>query len=242
MTQKIKLDIIIPVYNEGSKIVNVMKTIKSCVKTPFKVLICYDHDNDNTLEALRSYKDPGFEIMLAKNAGAGVHGAIMTGFQKSSANAVLVYPADDTHNADIIDTLYEKYENGYDIVAASRFVPGGCMKGAPWLKSLLVMISSFTLYHFAGMPIHDASNGFRLFSRKVLDNIKIESSLGFIYSIELLVKGHRMGYKICEVPSQWFERTSGKSRFRLTKWVPHYLRWYFYGFATTMLGKKKTEE
>ncbi|MBD3379114.1 MAG: glycosyltransferase [Candidatus Omnitrophica bacterium] len=233
-----ELDIIIPVYNEGDNIIPVLDALKNGVKTPFRVLICYDDENDNTLSALASYGDPGFGILKVRNRGKGPHGAVVTGFRESDAEAALVLPADDTYNAGIIDRMFEKFRDGCEIVAASRFIPGGCMKGAPWKKALLVRASAFTLHHFARLPVHDPSNGFRLFSRRTLDQIPIESSRGFIYSIELLVKAHRLGWKICEVPAKWYERTSGKSRFRLGDWMPAYLRWYFYAFATTFLGKK----
>jgi glycosyltransferase involved in cell wall biosynthesis len=234
----VKIDIIIPVYNEGKIIIDVLEALKINVDTVFRVLICYDHEEDTTLEALDTYPDPGFDVLRVKNRGKGAHGAVITGFKTSTAPAVLVFPADDTFNADMIDNMYEKFREGSEIVAASRFMPGGCMKGAPFMKDLLVRISAFTLYHFARLPVHDASNGFRLFSRKVIENIPIESEEGFVYSIELLVKCHRLNWKISEVPAKWIERTSGKSRFRLGKWLPSYLRWYFFAFATTYLGRK----
>lgn len=237
MNNDVKLDIVIPVYNEGGNIIGVMNALKTSVKTRFRVLICYDRDDDNTLEPLRSYPDPGFPIVTVKNRGKGVHEAIITGFEKSSADAVIVFPADDTYNADIIDLMFQKFKKGCDIVAASRFMPGGCMEGAPWLKNILVRTAAFTLYYLARLPVHDASNGFRLFSRKVLNEIEIESSEGFVYSIELLVKCHRQGWKIGEVPAKWYERTSGKSRFRLLKWIPAYLKWFFYAFFTFVSRK-----
>ena len=68
-----------------------------------------------------------------------------------------------------------------------------------------------------------------------IDSIAIESDRGFCYSIELLVKCHRLGWRIGEVPAQWFERAHGTSRFQVIKWLPAYLRWYGYAFATTYL-------
>ena len=236
------LDIIIPVYNEGENIITVLKALKEHVKTPFRVLIVYDHDNDNTLEALKAHPATGVDILKVKNKGHGAHGAIITGFEASTAEAVLVFPADDTYNAGIIDAMYEKFREGCDIVAASRFVPGGCMKGAPFLKDFLVRGAAFTLYHIARLPAHDPSNGFRLFSRRVLEEIKIESTEGFAYSIELLVKCHRLGWKIDEVPALWIERSSGKSRFKVVKWLPGYLRWYFYAFATNLFTRSSSSK
>ncbi len=80
------------------------------------------------------------------------------------------------------------------------------MVGCPWLKAVLVRVGNFTLYHLARLPTRDASYGFRLFSRRVLDDIVIESDRGFCYSIELLVKCHRLGWPIGEVPARWCAR------------------------------------
>ena len=159
----------------------------------------------------------------------------MAGFAASEAPFVLVFPADDDYNAGMLDAMVAKAAAGADIVCASRFIPGGSMVGCPWLKAVLVRASAFTLYHLARLPTHDASNGFRLFSRRLIRNVVVESDQGFCYSIELLVKCHRLGWPVAEVPARWFERRQGQSRFRVLSWLPAYLRWYAYAFATTFL-------
>ena len=230
-----ELDIVIPVYNEGNNITPMLDSVARHVKTPCRVLICYDRDEDNTLPVMRAYPQNSFSIQLVKNRGRGALGAVLTGFEESSAPAVLMYPADDDYNAPQIDRMMQKFREGCDIVVASRFIPGGCMKGCPWLKATLVRSSAFALYHLGRLPSRDPSNGLRIFSRRVLDTIPIESTVGFAYSIELLVKAHRLGWRIGEVPAEWHERRAGKSRFQVLKWVPQYLRWFSYGFATTYL-------
>ena len=232
-----ELDIVIPVYNEGENIVAVLESLKRGVRTPFRVLICYDREEDNTLTVLGKYAVEGFQLGLVKNRGKGALGAVLTGFADSTAPAVLVYPADDDYNAPRIDPMMAKFCEGCEIVVASRFVPGGCMKDCPWLKATLVRSSAFVLHHVARLPVRDPSNGLRIFSRRVLDSIVIESKVGFAYSIELLVKCHRLGWPIGEVPATWFERRAGKSRFQVLKWVPQYLVWFRYAFATTWLRK-----
>src|SRR5438445_7377082 len=137
----------------------------------------------------------------------------------------------------MLDRRVALTRGGCDIVCASRFTPGGAMVGAPPLKAALVRAGNFTLHHFARLPTTDASNGFRMFSRRVIDQIRIESDQGFCYSIELLVKAHRLGWRIGEVPARWFERQHGASRFRVLKWLPAYLRWFRYAFATTYLRR-----
>jgi hypothetical protein len=93
------------------------------------------------------------------------------------------------------------------------------------------------MYHVVGVPTHDPTNGFRLFSRRVLDRIPIETTAGFAYSMELLVKAQRLGWRVEERPVQWFERKMGRSRFRVLKWAPSYLRWVWYALATRFLGR-----
>lgn len=235
-----ELQILIPVYNEGDKIRRVLDVLNDSVQTPAEIFILYDRDEDNTLAALDAYASR-LPIRRVKNTGRGVHGAVMTGFGAASAPAVLVFPADDTFNPPIIDTMVQKFRSGAQIVAASRFMRGGCMKGCPWLKAVLVRSAAFTLYHLARIPTHDASNGFRLFSLKLLRTVRVESIEGWAFSIELLVKCHRLGWPVAEVPAQWFERDSGKSRFRLWKWLPVYLRWYRFAFATFWLRRGPSE-
>jgi glycosyltransferase involved in cell wall biosynthesis len=234
-----ELDIVIPVYNEGRNIVATLAALKRSVTTPARVLICYDHAEDDTLPAIRANAQAhaGLAVEFVRNRGRGAHAAVMTGFAASTAPFVLMYPADDDTNAPMLDGMVALARGGCDIVCASRFMPGGSMVGAPWLKTVLVRGGNFTLHHFARLPTTDASNGFRLFSRRVIERIVVESNQGFCYSIELLVKVHRLGWKIGEVPVEWFERRHGESRFRVLRWLPSYLRWYWYAFATTMLRR-----
>lgn len=232
-----ELDIVIPVYNEGGNIVRTLTALKRSVRTPYRVLICYDFEEDNTLAAIRSHPEEcsGIDIAMVKNRARGAHSATMSGFAASTAPFVIMYPADDDYNGALLDRMVERGRQGADIVCASRFMAGGEMKGCPWLKAILVRCASFTLYHFARLPTHDCTNGFRLFSRRVIERIPVESDAGFCFSIELLVKCHRLGWPIGEIPASWQERREGKSRFQVLKWLPAYMRWYRYGFETTWL-------
>ena len=233
------LDVVIPVYNEGANILPVLRSLVRNVKTPVRVLICYDREDDNTLTAVRTNRGTlgALPIEFVRNQRRGAHGAVLTGFAFSTAPLVLVMMADDDYNADIIDAMVAKAESGCDIVCATRFMPGGSMVGCPWLKASLVRIGNFTLHYLGRLPTRDATNGFQLFTRRLLDQVVIESDRGFCYSIELVVKCHRLRWRIGEVPAQWRERTRGTSRFRVMKWLPAYSRWYLYAFATTYLRR-----
>ena len=233
------LEIVIPVYNEGKNILKLLEIFSNFVKTNFKVLICYDLKNDDIFKFEDEFKRFNFDIKLIKNPSSGPLSAIKQGFLKGNSDAVIVYPADDFLNYKLLDKMYNKYLEGNDIVVASRFIKGGSMKNCPLIKSILVRTASFTLYFLSSIPVRDASNGFRLFSRKLLNEVEIESKIGFAYSLELLVKCHRLKKKIGEVPALWEERSVGQSRFKLFKWIPQYLKWYLYGLGTTWLRFKK---
>ena len=234
-----QLDIVIPVYNEGANILATLGALAREVKTPVRVLICYDIEEDDTLPAVRNQPDAyaGLEVGFVRNPIRGAHGAVMAGFAASTAPIVVAYPADDDFNAGIIDSMVALVRDGCDVVCASRFLPGGTMQGCPWLKAVLVRTAAFTLHQVALLPTRDPTSGFRMFSRRVIESIEVESDQGFCYSIELLVKAHRLGWRIGEVPARWFERQHGASRFRVLKWLPAYLRWFRYAFATTYLRR-----
>jgi dolichol-phosphate mannosyltransferase len=234
------LDIVIPVYNEGPNILATLGGIIREAKSPKRVLICYDLPDDDTLPAIKNNPDrvAGLDIEFVCNPGSGVHDAVMAGLAASQAPYVIVYPADDDFNAGTVDAMVARARDGYDIVCASRFMPGGKMEGCPWLKGVLVRTAAFLLHRLARLPTFDPTNGFRLYSRRVIDRIAVESDRGFCHAVELLVKTHRLGWPVAEVPAVWFERKHGTSRFQVVKWLPAYLRWFRYGFATTFLRRQ----
>ena len=178
-----------------------------------------------------------FDIKLVKNPGSGPCSAVIEGLNYGNSECIIVYPADDFLNAKIIDQMYQSFKVGNDIVVASRFIKGGSTKGCPLLKSILVRTASITLYLLSSIPVQDASNGFRLFSRRLISEVEVESKTGFAYSLELLTKCNRLKLNISEVPAQWEERSEGSSRFKIFKWLPQYLSWYLYGLGTAWLKR-----
>ncbi|TBR22011.1 glycosyltransferase [bacterium] len=230
------LDIVMPVYNEGANIGAVLDALRREVKTPLRLLVCHDSDSDDTLPALKALGG-GLAIKAVKNPGRGVHAAVMAGFAAADAPAVLMLPADDDYNAPLIDEMAALVKGGAAVVCADRFMPGGRMEGCPLLKYVLVRLSAFALRHAARLPVDDPTNGFRMFSGEVLRSLPVESKSGFSWSLELLVKCHRLGLRVERLPAAWIERREGKSRFRIAAWMLDYLRWFLFAFATTWLGR-----
>jgi glycosyltransferase involved in cell wall biosynthesis len=224
------VDFIMPVYNEGANIARALAEIAAHVPLSKRVLIVHDFDEDDTLPVVRSHQaEYPWALLVRNDLGRGVLNAIRTGIAAASAEVVIVTMADLSDDLAVVPRMVELIrDEGFDIVCASRYMKGGRQIGGPWLKSTLSRLAGVSLHVLAGLPSHDATNAFRAYRRTVLQAIPIASTGGFEYSLELTAKAHAKGYRITEVPSTWRDRTAGRSRFRLWKWLPKYLYWYVY--------------
>ena len=231
MLLKKQLDIVIPVYNESDIIIDTLKSIQKNFEYEHNILICYDLEEDNTLPKIKKSNLILKNIFFIKNIYNGAHGAVMSGIKNSKSEYVLVLPADDDYNTENLENMYEKIKKyNLDILCPDRFINKNSIKSGPFFKFLLAKIVNYSLYYLTDVPTKDATNGFRFFSRRVLETINIESKIGFTYSIEYLLKSIDKGYKIGRYPAIWIERKKGNSRFKILKWSLDYLRWYFYAF------------
>ena len=127
------IDIIIPIYNEGIQILNLLKKIKKEVKLNKTIYLCYDDDDDNVFDYIKDLKrlnNFNIKIKFLKNPFKGPCLAVVNGLKKSISNCKIVYPADDFLNISLIEKMFKIYEReNADIVVASRFIKGGSMKG-----------------------------------------------------------------------------------------------------------------
>jgi dolichol-phosphate mannosyltransferase len=226
------LTIVIPVYNEGANFPRLWSELTQSLNFPFKALVAYDFEQDNTLPVVKRIIAEGeTRLRPIKNAyGRGVVGAIRSGFDAAADGPVLVLMADLSDDLGQVPKMLGLYEHGSHIVVGSRYMKGGRLIGGPWFKQSLSRLSGLTLCWFRGLPTHDATNAFKIYDSAMLKSIPIESRGGFELSLEITVKAFLAGYTISEVPSTWRDRTAGQSRFKLWKWLPHYLKWYFMAF------------
>jgi glycosyltransferase involved in cell wall biosynthesis len=222
---------VIPAYNEGDNIRGVLQQLSNTVQTrPFEILVVYDFDEDTTVPVVERLRAEIPEVRLHRNRiGRGVLNALKAGFMAASAPYVVVMMADASDNPEDVDALVKRAEAGADVVAAARYMRGGRQIGGPRLKRLLSRTAGLSLHWLAGVPTHDPTNNFKLYSKRLLEQVPIESQAGFELALELTVKAHALGMRVEEVPTTWRDRTAGASRFRMWQWIPHYLRWYRYG-------------
>ena len=239
MKEKSDIDILIPVFNENEIIVKKIKNIQSVLKYNYKIFICYDYDEDPTLKIIKETFPNSLNILFIKNFSQGFNNALISGFKSSKAEAIIIFMADDHINHNSINLCYEKFQEGFQVVCPSRFIKGGQMIGNPFLKGALTKITSFFLFNFTSFPIKDPTNSFRLFEKKLINEVTIESNKGFTLSLELTAKAHRLGYKIIEIPTIWIEREKGKSRFKLISFIVPYTKWLFYIIKTSIFHKNE---
>lgn len=226
-----QLAVVLPVYNEGEAVEPVLRGLSAGVRTPHELVVVYDFDEDTTVPVIArlAHEIPGLRG-LRNDLGRGVLNAMKAGIAGTSAPYVLISMADGSDDPAIVDSMVELARGGADVVAASRYMRGGGQIGGPLLKRVMSRTAGLTLHWFAGVPTHDPTNNFKLYSRRFLGGTAIESSAGFELALELTVKATIAGRRVAEVPTTWRDRTAGQSNFKLRKWLPHYLHWYAVAF------------
>jgi dolichol-phosphate mannosyltransferase len=227
MTGSPALSIVIPVFNEPDNIGPTLRRIEAAVKTPHEILVVYDFDADTTVPVARKLQEALPALRLYRNEiGRGVLNAMKAGIAASTAPLVLITMADGSDEMDRVDEMVRLGHAGAAIVAGSRYMKGGGQIGGPFLKRTLSRIAGLSLHWLGGVPIHDATNNFKLYRRDFLESVTIESTGGFELAIELTAKATLARRHLAEVPTIWRDRSHGVSRFDLRSWLPKYLRWY----------------
>jgi glycosyltransferase involved in cell wall biosynthesis len=234
----VRVTIIIPAYRENEKIISTLNRITESLSLPFECLVVIDETNDETINFVNKFSELNPNFRYVKNdLGNGPALAIKKGFESAEAPIAVVTMADGSDDPRLIDELVRLVERGVVIAAASRYMPGGQQIGAPRFKSGLSKMAGKTLHWFAGVGTHDATNSFKAYNVSFVRRVDIHSKQGFEIGLELIAKANRLGEKIAQLPTIWIERDSGNSNFKIIKWLPDYLAWYFFAY-----GKRQTLE
>jgi dolichol-phosphate mannosyltransferase len=233
------LAIIIPVYNEADNIRATLAAIEQKVRTPHTIFIVYDFDGDTTLPVARELQKSGLPIELLRNPVRGVVNAIKTGLKTAPGEYLLVTMADMSDDYTVVDHMCELMSQGYDLVCGSRYMKGGRQIGGPVIKKTISRLVGLSLRLIARLPTRDVTNSFKMYRKSMVDGFTIESDGGFEVGMEMVVKAHFGGFKVTEVPCTWTDRTEGQSRFKIMKWAPKYLKWYWYAVKRAWLPSSK---
>jgi len=228
----VRVSIVIPAHEEGPTIVPVLDRIEEGVALPHEVLVVVDQPADSTIAAVEAVAGRGAPVRaLVNDYGAGPANAIRFGIDHAASPVAVVTMADGSDDPRLIDDLTRLVERGVVVAAASRYMPGGQQVGAPFVKRSLSRLAGRSLYALARVGTRDATNSFKAYSTAFVREVGIDSRHGFEIGLELTAKARRLRRPVAEVPTIWLERDSGVSRFKLSAWLPHYLRWYRLAFG-----------
>ncbi len=200
--------VIIPVWNEGKVISSVIESVK---KEGFKnIIVVNDGSTDNTAEVLSTIRDI-YTAEHSLNRGKGV--AVMTGFELAKtlgAENVVTIDGDGQHNPKDIEKLINKRNEGYDVVLGSRLLNASDM---PFHKKIHNNIGNMILYLLYGIYVKDSQSGFRLFSRKTIDLIRLEIIDRYAFESEVIREIYINRLDYVEVPIEviYTEYSTSKS-------------------------------
>ena len=221
------LSMVMPVFKEGEAVEPVIRALTAGVDTTHEILVVYDFDEDPTVPVIERLSTELPTVQgLRNDLGRGVLNAMKAGIAASRGEFVLITMSDGSDEPAIVDPMVARARAGADVVAASRYMRGGRQIGGPRLKRLMSRAAGLSLHWFAGVSTHDPTNNFKLYSKRFLEAVRIDSTAGFELALELTVKATIDGRRVDEIPTTWRDRTAGESNFKLRKWLPHYLRWY----------------
>lgn len=219
---RIPVSIVMPAKEEAEAIPAVIAEFFNVASMDWELIVVVDNVADPTRAVVSAVEDPRVKVVVADHSG--IPGALRTGFDQARNPLVVVAMADGSDDLSQIEEMVKLASDQRTVVVASRYLSKATTAKVPLVQGALSRMTGWILHKVGALPIHDATNSFRLYPRWFLRETKLETSAGFGVSLELIVKASRR-VNIVEVPTQWRGRVSGRSKFRLLAWLPGYLRW-----------------
>ena len=208
--------IISPTYNESKNISTLVETVFSR-NSDAHLLIVDDSSPDGTAEIVKklqsNYPNLFLEIRKVKD---GLGRAYLFGFKwalDKKYKIIVQMDADMSHHPKEIPPMIELLKEN-DLVIGSRYINGVSVINWPLKRLFLSFSANIYSRVITGMPIKDATGGFKVWSAKVLEAIKFEDvrSSGYSFQIEMNFRAWHKGYKLTEHPIIFIDRTVGESK------------------------------
>ena len=228
--------VIIPTYNERE---NIRRIIDSVLRQDgrLEVLIVDDGSPDGTGEIVAELQGIDSRIhLLEREKKMGLGTAYIAGFRwalERDYDYILEMDADFSHDPAHLKQFLSAIESN-DLVLGSRYQEGR-VTVVNWPISRLILSYSANLYARAvtGLPVWDATGGFKCFRRSVLETIDLSHvrSNGYAFQIEMSFRAWKRGFRIAEIPIVFVDRTEGTSKMsrsivREAIWMVWRLRWW----------------
>ena len=210
------ISVIIPAYNEGKPIKQVIKDILQVAKSyPLEIIVVNDGSHDDTATVA---KKAGAHKVITHRVNMGKGAAFRTGLKNAKGEYVVQIDADRQLYASEIPKLVTPLQNGFDVVLGARYSILSFIK--PGSLSFLNMSGnlflSFCASIFSGKMIPDVMTGFKAFKKKVALDINPNAN-HFGYEAELVVKAAKKNYRIKNILISTRKRETGKSNLRIVK-------------------------
>ncbi|MDC1047423.1 glycosyltransferase [Alphaproteobacteria bacterium] len=213
--------IIIPAYNEGKNLIDLLKKIKS-ENENWNIIIVDDSENFETGKLIENYKEKRI-YYIKRNLKMGRGNAVRFGFEYSKKNKfdyILEMDADLSHNPAEIKLLLKKLiSKKYDLVIGSRYLKDSKIIGWPIKRRIFSKLSNFFARFLFGFGLTDYTNGFRVYNASAINELikyPIENN-GFMYLTETFTILKKKNYKICEQATIFINRKKGSSSLRLSE-------------------------
>lgn len=208
--------VVIPTYNEADNVVVITERLRQSVPT-VEILIADDNSPDGTgAVADRLAAADEFVHVLHRSGKQGLGAAYVAGFgwaREHGYDAVAEMDADGSHAPEELPRLLDAARDA-DVVIGSRWTSGGAVVNWPWHRQVLSRGGNLYTRLALGMPVSDATGGFRIYRVPALDKMDFESvaSQGYSFQVELSWRAHQAGLRTVEVPITFAERKHGASK------------------------------
>jgi len=210
--------VIIPTYNEKENIEKMIRKVLS-LEPSFHVLLVDDGSPDGTGQIIKDLQKtfPDKLFLIERSGKLGLGTAYIAGFQWALAHHyhfIFEMDADFSHNPDDLIKLRESCANGADLAIGSRYKSGINVVNWPMSRVLLSFYASKYVQFITGMPINDATAGFKCYRREVLQSIDFNKIkfVGYAFQIEMKFVTWKKGFNIIEVPIIFTDRSEGTSK------------------------------
>ena len=211
-----KILIIIPTYNEAGNIKKILPQV--LVQHPhIEILVVDDNSPDGTADTVKEMMEQDARVhLLERPVKMGLGTAYVDGFRfalKNDYEFIFEMDADLSHDPKLIDRFLDAIREN-DLVIGSRYIQGVNVIHWPFQRLLLSWFANLYTRIVTGLPIHDATSGYKCFRRKVLEAIDLNQihSDGYAFQIEMDFKAWKKGFKLSEIPIVFLGRFIGVSK------------------------------
>jgi dolichol-phosphate mannosyltransferase len=234
-TLKPVFTLVMPVLNEGQRVIPAIATLALTVTYPFELIVVYDNEEDTTLPVIKELQQRFNFIKTKKNSGNKVIGAIKTGFDFSNTTVVGIWLPYHVDPFGLVNKMYEKISNeDCVLVSGNRFNKIKRISRGNPVKKILSRAGNFLLNRTIGIPLGDITTSLKLYKIDFIRSTPIETEIsgGWSLNTELVVKGAIQGVKFGEIEflPENTNIINGVSNFKVFKQLGFYLKWLKLGF------------